>query len=436
MYEVVKAWVVFGMCAHEVYREGEEVAMKRFFVLISLAVVAWAGSLAAAQKITFWHYWDGANLLAIETLIKQYEQTHPGVTIEAVFIPGAELLTKLQTAIIAGETPTMAIADLVAMPLLIKTGALLPLDDYIAEAGIDLADYFEGPLVYGLYEGKRYSLPVSANTLALFWNKDLFKKAGLDPDRPPQTWEELVEFGRIIKEKTGKWGYELFTAGGEGTTWQWQVFLWAAGGEFLTPDLSSPAFNSGAGVRALQFWVDLVHTYQISPLAPWGLFGRGEAAMVMDGSWMTQFFPLQVDFELGTSPFPYPADGRPATNLGGEQIFIFKCDPELERAAWDFIEWFSSTEIQVQWCRLTGFLPIKRSVAADPTYVAWVKNARPLLLPFIEAMEYAHPRPPVPDYPRISDIVAHYIVEALYQRMTPAAALDAAAAEVASVLRR
>jgi multiple sugar transport system substrate-binding protein len=400
-------------------------------VLMVVVLVAGPG---LAQTITFWHYWDGANLLALQSLIEQYEQAHPGVAIEAVFVPGAELLTKLQTAIIAGETPTMAIADLIAMPLLIRTGALIPLDDYIAQSGIDMADYFEGPLAYGYYEGKRYSLPISASNLALFWNKNLFKAAGLDPDKPPQTWEELVEFGCTIKGKTGKWGHELFTMGGEGTTWQWQVFLWSAGGEFLTRGLSAPAFNSPAGVQALQFWVDLIHTYQVSPLAPWGLFGRGEAAMVMDGSWMTQFFPMQVDFELGSAVFPYPTGGELATNIGGEQIFIFKGAPELQQAAWDFIAWFSSTGIQVQWDRLTGFMPIKRSVAEDPAYIAWVKTARPLLLPFVEAMQYAHPRPPVPEYARISDIVAHYIQEALYGRMTPAEALDKAAAEVTPLL--
>jgi len=403
--------------------------------MLVLTVIILVPGLGFSEKITFWHYWDGANLQALQSLIKQYEETHPGITIEAIFVPGAELLTKLQTAIIAGKTPTFAIADLIAMPTLVRSGALVPLDKYIEQSGIDMNDFFEGPLAYGSYDGKLYSLPVSASNLGLFWNKNLFKAAGLDPERPPQTWEEIVEFGRVIKEKTGKWGYELFTTGGEGTTWQWQVFLWSAGGEFLSKDLSAPAFNSEAGVRALQFWVDLIRTYQISPLAPWGLFGRGEAAMVMDGSWMTQFFPMQVNFELGTAPFPYPAGGEPATNLGGEQIFIFKGDPDLQQVAWDFITWFTSTEIQVQWDRLTGFMPVKRSVAQDPAYIAWVKNARPLLLPFVESMQYARPRPPVPEYPRISDIVASYIQEALYGRMTPAEALDKAAAEVTQLLR-
>lgn len=156
--------------------------------------------------------------------------------------------------------------------------------------------------------------------------------------------------------------------------------------------------------------------------------------MVMDGSWMTQFFPMQVDFPLGSALFPAADAGDYASNLGGEQVFIFEGDDATEQAAWDFIQWFSSTEVQVEWDRNTGFMPIKASVADDPAYQAWVANARPLLQPFVEAMPYARARPPIENYPRVSDTLAKYLLEAVYQRMTPSQALDAAAAEIAPLL--
>lgn len=393
-------------------------------------------SLGTAQKLTFWHYWDGANGQVLQGLIERYQKEHPGVTIEAVFVPGGELLTKLQTAITARQTPTMAISDLVAMPLLTRSGALAPLDDYIRQSNLNLADYFPGPLVYGLYQGKRYSLPISASNLGLFWNKNLFRAAGLDPNRPPRNWDELLRFAKQIKEKTGKWGIELFTQGGEGTTWQTQVYFWGAGAEFLDANNTTPAFNSAQGVRALQFLVDLVQKEKVAPVAPWGLFGRGEAAMVMDGSWMTQFFPQQVNFELGAAAFPFAPGGHPATNMGGEQIFIFQnADVATAKAAWDFINWFSSTPVQVEWDRGTGFLPVRRSVANDPAYRAWVSNARPLMRPFVDSMAFAKPRPPVARYPQISDVFAKYVQEALLGRLSPKEALDRAAQEVTPLLR-
>lgn len=372
--------------------------MKARFAIPLMILGVLMGGLALGQELTFWHYWDGANGQVLQGLIDRYEEAHPGVTIEATFVPGSELVTRLQTAIAGDATPTMAISDLVAMPLLTTSGALAPLDGYIAASGVDMDDYFEGPLVYGLRDGVRYSLPVSASDLGLFWNKALFEEAGLDPETPPATWEELTQFANQIEERTGHIGLELFAQGGEGTTWQWQVYLWGAGGEMLADDLSEPAFNSDAGVRALRYWVDRVEDGS-SAIATWGLFGRGEAGMVMDGSWMTQFFPMQVDFQLGSAAFPHPADGEPATNLGGEQVFIFERDDATEQAAWDFIEWFGSTEVQVEWDRNTGFMPIRQSVAQDDAYVAWVSNARPLLMPFVESMAFAHARPPGGELP-------------------------------------
>lgn len=408
--------------------------MKAIRRIIALTLAIAAFTAASAQDLTFWHYWDGANGQVLQGLIDRYEAENPGVTIESVFVPGGELVTRLQTAIAGRRTPSMAISDLVAMPMLTSSGVLAPLDGYLASSDLDLSDYFQGPLVYGERDGARYSLPVSASNLGLFWNKALFAQAGLDPNTPPQTWEELQSFAQTIHDQTGQVGFELFTEGGEGTSWQWQVYLWGAGGDILTDDLSQAAFDSAAGERALEYWVDLVDT-SASSIAPWGLFGRGEAGMVMDGSWMTQFFPMQVNFELGSAVFPHPEDGEPATNMGGEQVFIFEGDDATKQAAWDFIEWFSSTAVQVEWDRGTGFMPIRQSVAEDPSYLAWVHNARPLLLPFVESMAFAHPRPPVEKYPQLSDALANHLVSAVHGRAGAAEALGAAATEIDALLR-
>src|SRR5690606_10308232 len=116
-----------------------------------LALTVTAG--ASAQDLTFWHYWDGANGQALPTLIDTYEADNPGVTIESVFVPGSELVTRLQTAIQGRQTPSLAISDLVAMPLLVDSGVLLPLDDFIAASDLDINDYFPGPMIYGLRDG-------------------------------------------------------------------------------------------------------------------------------------------------------------------------------------------------------------------------------------------------------------------------------------------
>ena len=410
---------------------------QKALVTVVLLLMCLMSSIAVASNsvtLTMWHYWDGANGKVLEELIERFEEENPDINIEAIFVPGSDLMTKLRTGMVANQVPDIAVVDLINMPMLVRSGRLVPLDDFIAASSLDLSDFYSAPMSYGEYEGKRYSLPVSASNLGLYWNKNLYAQAGHDPDTPPKTWDELIEFSKQIKKETGKWGFELYTQGGEGTTWQWQVFLWSAGGEFLSADLTSPAFNSEAGEMALELWIDMIGEHQVSTIAPWGLFGRGEAAMVMDGSWMTEFFPMQVDFPLGAAVFPAPTDGEPATNMGGEQIFIMSPNADAQEAAWRFIEWFVSTSVQVEWNKGTGFIPVLRSVSEDPSYLAWVANARPLLRPFVEAQQHAHARPAVENYAQISDIVARYIVEALYGRRSARDALDYAADLVKDLL--
>jgi multiple sugar transport system substrate-binding protein len=404
--------------------------------LIFLAVILLASISLYAVELDFWHYWDGANGAKLEELVQRFNDEHKDITIKPIFVPGSSLLSKLQTAALSGRTPALAISDIIGMALVIGTGKLVNLSPFIKSDSFNLNDFYNELLVYGETEEGIFSLPVSTSNLGLFWNKEIFKEAGLDPNNPPETWEELLEYGKIIKEKTDKWGYELYTQGGEGTTWQWQVFLWGAGGEFLSPekDYREAAFDSIAGVKALQFWVDLVNKYKISPMASWGLFGRGEAAMVMDGSWMVQFFPMQVNFELGSAPFPHPENGEYATNMGGEQIFMFNKTDQEEEAAWEFIKWFTNTNIQIEWDKATGFIPVKKSVANDKSYIAYIKNTNRLLLPFVESQKYARARPPVKEYPEISDIVAKEILKALQGRQTPEFSLRNAANKVNDLL--
>ncbi|HOO33085.1 MAG TPA: ABC transporter substrate-binding protein [Thermotogota bacterium] len=411
--------------------------MRKHVLLSILIVFTFVCFTFAAVDIEFWHYWDGTNGEKLEALVSQFNESQSDVHVKAVFVPSSSIVSKIQTSALSGRTPALAISDIINISLIADTGKLVDLHPLIKADDYNVDDFYSELLTYGTKGDTLVSLPVSSSNLGLFWNKDLFREAGLDPETPPTTWEEIVEFSQIIKEKTGKDGFELYTGGGEGTTWQWQVFLWGANGEFLSKadDYRTAAFNSEAGRQALQFWCDLIYNYNVSKIAPWGLFGRGEAAMVMDGSWMVQFFPNQVSFELGSAVFPHPANGNFATNMGGEQIFLFNKSDEETAAAWEFVKWFTQTSVQVEWDKATGFIPVKKSVSEDNGYVSYIKNTRRLLLPFVEAEKYAQARPPVNEYPEVSDAFAREILKAIHNRVSVEEALGAAETKVNDILQ-
>jgi multiple sugar transport system substrate-binding protein len=416
--------------------------MRSFRILLMigclvLLIIAPAAVLAQDEPIelTFWNYWDGKNGEVVQALIDRYNAENPDVVITNVFVGWGELLPKLQIAVAGGDAPDFAAADMVWMPYLANSGALAPLNDFIEASGIDMEDFYPALLNVNLYDGQYFGLPVSTNNLELYINNDLFEAAGLDPASPPTTWDELAEAAvTCASPDQGIVGMELFTQPGEGLTWQFQVYLWQAGGEFLTDDLTQAAFNSEAGERALQYWLDLIDSgaYVISD---WGLFGQGQACMVMDGSWMVGIWADTAPFEFSVAPMPYPEDGQPATNMGGEHIFMLAADEARQQAAWDFIAWFTGPEVQVEWNMETGFMPIRDSVASDPAYQEWLQDNEPRLLPFVEMQQYAHNRPPVQMYAQLSDVFSGMLERALYGQMTVEEALTAAEVAVNSLLR-
>lgn len=385
-------------------------------------------------SLTVWTYWDGNNAEVFQSLVDQYTADNPQVNIDVVTVPGADLLTKIQSAATTDTLPDVSIGDLVWVPRIAETGRAVDLTDLVPED--TLGDIYDSMLSFGALDGGQLSVPVSANDLALMYNRQLWQEAGLDPDQPPATWEDLQAASAQIRERTGKPGFELFTQpgdNGEGVTWNFQVNLWQAGGEFLTEDNTAAAFNSDAGRQALQWWVDLVGADD-SPLGPWGEFEKGNAGSAQEGSWMVGVWSAEKPFDFGVAAIPHPSDGEPATNLGGEQAVVLSDDEAVQRAAADFLTWFVAPEQSLAWSQQTGFLPVRESVAESAEYTEFIEANAPAMMPFVEALPTARARPSTPLYPQVSLAFAKQVEQAVYGRKSVEQALADAEAEVNEIL--
>ena len=380
---------------------------------------------AGPTQVTVWHYWDGNNGDTFAAMAKAYQASHKDTTIKLVNVPGSDLLVKLQAAAQSRTLPDVVIGDLVTVPRMAKTGQAVDLKGLIPDS--TWSDIYPEMLKFGAQDGKQISIPVSANTLAWMFNKDDFTAAGIDPANPPKTWEALKAASVKIQAKTGKPAFELFTqpgTDGEGVTWNFQVSLWQAGGEFLNPDNSKAAFNSAAGKKALQYWVDLVKS-KASPLGPWGEFEKGKAASAQEGSWMAGIWKPKPPFNFGVAQIPYPADGKAATNMGGEQAVVFAKDASKQKAAAGFLTWFDDPAQSTSWSEKTGFLPVRKSVADSAAYKDFVKTSLPELQPFVDALPTAKARPATPLYPQVSLAFAKQVEQAVHGKSAAAALADA-----------
>lgn len=389
------------------------------------------------SKLVFWHQYDKKNAELIDEFVAQFNKENPDIQVEAVIQPSYdEYKTLLKTSIVGGNTPDIATVDLVWVPEYIAADALVSLDTFItADSDFDLNDFYPMLAQYDYYEGKRYSLPMSANNMQVIWNKDLFQAAGLDPETPPATWTEMQSMADQCSDAdNGIVGFEFYTQPtGEGITWQFQVWLWAAGGEFLNADNTAAAFNTPEGLKALAFVSDMLQGNGSVP-GPWGAFGDGKACMQLDGSWLFGY-RLDAPFQWGIAPVPAPEGGTTASNVGGERIIMFK-SAENKDAAWKFIKFMTSTDIQLRWDRETGFLPVRASVGDNQDYLTWIKDSEPRMMPFVEGMAFAHTRPATPFYNEISDAFSREIQTAYVGEKTPAEALAAAEKAVNDILNQ
>lgn len=416
-------------------------SLKKLVSIITFAAVL--GSLAGCGKaedkqsssttegkkgekvvIEFWHYWDGNNGKAAEELVQKFNSENKDIEVKPIFIPGSELMTKFQAAISSSTTPAVAAADISGMAKLKATGKLLELDNLLKDNNVNVDNFYPSLLEYGKLDGKLYSLPVSTNNLALFYNKEIFTQAGLDPNAPPKTWEELESFSDTITKKIpGTYGFEFYTQvgdSGEGLTWQMQPYLWQAGADFIKD--GKAAFNNAEGEKALNFLTGLINK-KLAPVGSWDDFAKGKCAMVVDGSWMVGIWKDSVKFDFGTAMIPVPEIGKNATNMGGEQIFAFSKKEEENKASAKFISYMVDAKTQVEWDKKTTFMPICNAVAEDKDYLDWVKNTEPRLQPFVEQQQFAHARPSLEAYPAASLAFAKEIEKAYYGKFSVKEAL-------------
>lgn len=395
-----------------------------------------ASSKANPVRLEFWYALPGAQGQVVKELVDEFNKTHSDIQISTTFVPTAERFTKITAAIAGGEVPDLYTAGPPDLAALQGSKSIVPLNDLANPGELQIEDFYPGPRQVVEKEGKIWALPVAAGIVGLYYNKDLFKAAGLDPDKPPRTWNELVSYAqRLTDQSKEQWGLLLPTQADLYLTTVWLSFFWQNGGQFLTPDGKKVAFNSKEGIEALQFWVDLFHKYKVAPLVQQNetsaiqTFGSGKIGMLYAMPlWIrnTHSFP----FATGTARLPRQINA--ATTLGGWYITIM-AGSRHKAEAWTFLKWLAEPEHSGKWCIGMGTLPANRR---NPLYQKFAKE-EPLVEPFLAMMaEEAQVPPTIKDYARISMLVANAIHEAIYQKKSPKEALDAAALQAEALLQK
>jgi len=402
--------------------------------------------------LTFWHSFVASTRPALEELIQRFEAENPGLHIKAQYIPTGDALSqKLITAVQSRTAPDISWIHSDYIQHLAEARAIFPLKSFLeGPEGLsaqELADIFPPLLRAGEWRDTLYALPMEATSLALLYNRDLFRAAGLDPDHPPSNWDELYRYAmQLTRDRDGdgkidQYGFyvPVFPASGALSIWmvlQWTPFLWQAGGEFINPEQTQVRFNSPAGVQALSLWKRLYDgmDFKTFSLAHDMAFFSQRLAMVMDGPWNLPRYRQLRNVEWAVAPLPAGPAGA-ATYLEGEGLAIFK-QTRYPREAWRFIRWILQPEIQAYFSQQSGYLPVRRSVLQLPAYQTCLQADAPLRA-FVMQMQAGRAREAI-DYYRveINQTLAEAVEKSLAGGLDPQIALDAAAARANALLQK
>ena len=368
-------------------------------------------NVAEPIQLTFWrNYGNPAENYACEELVSDFEATHPNIKINMHSIPYHEFEIWLRTAFAAGPPPDIMTIDSPNLALYANAGSLLSLDHYMRKEG-NIDDIPESTRNGLRFQGEIFLAPVVESSLAFFYNKHLFKEAGVpfpseDPNNP-MTWDEVLEAAQKInnpeKEVYGIDPAQGFGVG-EAPAYFKMPLLWQFGANVLSPDGTSASgyLDSKESLEALQFYQDLYHKNGVAAVElPPEPFESGKLAMTVLGSWtaLEKYHPnFKLGKDFGVAPLP-KAKVQVVPN-GGWALGI-SSKSKYPNEAWKFIQYVTSYEGIKKYVEITGDIPARYSVARDiPEFNEYPKNI------FIQqAYHYSKNRPVTPAYPVISDAI-------------------------------
>ncbi len=391
---------------------------------------------SAPVRLTLWHAYGEALGEQFEALVDEFNRTHAEIVVQPSY--GGTLWTmrdKLFIAAAGGAAPDLAQIDQFWSSELAEAGAIVRIEDWFDD--FDREDVW--PLAWdtATFNGEIWSMPFSLSNIALYYNRALFRAAGLDPDRPPATWEALASTAAALTADTDgdgqsdQWGLSFPLQANQGVVYYWFAFLWQAGGEIFAQDFSASRFQETPGVTALAFWQAMTEAGSIPLAPPQEGFEQGQIGMTLASTAHLNHYVGALGDDLGIAPLPAGPAGE-ATGVGGANLAIL-ANCEDKQAAWTFVAWMTSPEINLRWSTGTGYLPLRRSVAASEAYQGYLAG-EPRARVILDQMNSARARPNIPQYAAASREVGLAIEEALFTAADPAAALAAAAEKVDRIL--
>ena len=393
----------------------------------SAAVLPFLSISAVADEVVWWT--PNFNEERARELVTQFEQAHPDITVTLEITTTNGLPERILTTLRSGAAPDLIDAQHPWVNGYAQNGLVMPLGDVIG----DTSDYNTAAVDYVTWDDQIWGLPYRIEALAVIYNRGMFTAAGLDPDAPPETWDDLLTAALALKD-SGVAGFAI-TGGGEvgNTIFRSVPFIWMNGGDIISEDGTTAVVNSPEAVEAVKFWTDMYVEYGVSPTstlendgtANRRLFIAETVAMYQSGQFdLASIAAENPDIDTAGMMLPHPEGKDPAAILGGWSWVIPSDAPNPDEAK-IFLSWLAEAENMGFY---TDTFPARISAMDLPRF------DDPALAVFGEMLPYGRPLPNHPRWVQIAQAYFDGVQRILIGDQTAQESMDLAAEDIQALL--
>jgi sn-glycerol 3-phosphate transport system substrate-binding protein len=380
----------------------------------------------------------------IDGYAADFQRENPAIKVTPIYAGSyQDTLTKTQTALKANAGPQMAVLLSTDMFSLIDDDLIVPFDA-LAQSAADkawLRSFYPALLKNGEIDGHTWGVPFQRSTIVLYWNKAAFQDAGLDPERPPENWNQHAEFAQKLTRRTSsgedRWGVQIPASGF--AYWLFQALATEAGVTLANPDGTETDFAAAGCVDALRYWIDLAGKYQAHPpgIVDWGVTPRDfleqKVAMIWTTTGNLSNIRSNAKFPFGVAMLP--AGRQRGTPTGGGNFYLFKAASAPQReASLQFLRWISSPERAAQWGIATGYVATRPDAWETSRMRSYVADF-PAASVARDQLQYAVAELSTHDNQRVTQALNDGVQAALLGRKAPEASLAEAQGTATRLLR-
>jgi len=381
----------------------------------------------------------------IDGYAADFEKDNPGIKLRPIYSGSyQDTIAKALTAVKSGEPPVTSILLSTDMFTLIDEDAIVPFDDLIktAEDRAWLKSFFPAFMENSQTGGKTWGIPFQRSTVVLYYNKEAFKEAGLDPNRPPGTWQEMADYAQKLTKRDAsgnvtQWGVQIPSSGFP--YWLFQGLAIENGVNLMNEAGTQVYYDRPEVIGALQYWVDLVNKYKVHPpgIVEWGTtpkdFFERKVAMMWTTTGNLTNVKNNAKFDFGVAMLP--AGKQRGSPTGGGNFYIFKkSTPAQREAAFKFVKWATTPERAAKWGIDTGYVAVRADAWDTPAMKQYVAGFPPAAVAR-DQLQYAKAELSTHDNQRVTKALNDGLQAALTGTKSPEQAVKDAQREADRLLR-